>query len=128
VLEAQARAIVKQARKIAGSNPDAAAATGALAQAAADERAVLTSHDTAMARAGDAAARLNVYIETLHARGAMKEFTKAYRRHRLAAAASGKGFMSFAIAELRRALIPLLVGGRAIGPTSSLFAEIFDRT
>jgi hypothetical protein len=38
----------------------------------------------------------------------MKEFTKAYRRHRLAAADRGEGFMTFKIAEarLRKALTP----------------------
>jgi hypothetical protein len=127
VLEPQARAIVKQARKIADSNANAATAAKALAQAAADQRVTLTPHDTAMTRAGASAKWLDAYIENLRARGAMKEFTKAYKRHRLAAAASGHGFMSFAVAEqrLRRALIPLLMGGGTIGPTSSLFNEIF---
>jgi hypothetical protein len=126
--ETNARAIVTQARRDAGRNPDAATATRALAQAAADQRVTLTPHHVAMARAGEATRRLDAYIESLRARGAMKEFTKAYRRQRLAAAASGKGFMTFAVAELRlrRALIPLLIGGRAVGPTSSLFAEIFE--
>jgi hypothetical protein len=56
----------------------------------------------------------------------MREFTKAYRRHRLAAADRGEGLMAFKIAEqrLRRALIPLLTGG-TVGTTSSLFAEVF---
>jgi hypothetical protein len=51
------------------------------------------------------------------------------RRHRLAAMDRGEGFRPFKIAEarLRRALIPLLVGGRTIGPTQSLFAQIFDQ-
>jgi hypothetical protein len=58
----------------------------------------------------------------------MKEFTKAYRRHRLAATARGEDFMSFAVAEarLRTALIPLLVGGKQ-AITQSLFAEVFER-
>jgi hypothetical protein len=45
----------------------------------------------------------------------------------MAAMASGKGFMAYRIAEarLRRALIPLLVGG-TIRPAQSLFAQIFE--
>jgi hypothetical protein len=75
----------------------------------------------------DAAKRLDACVEGLRARGAMREFTKAYRRHRLAAMERGEGFMTFKTAEarLRKALIPLLVGGRTIGPTQSLFAQIF---
>jgi hypothetical protein len=40
----------------------------------------------------------------------MREFTKTYKRRRLAAGLRGEGFMSYAVAELRlrRALIPLL--------------------
>jgi hypothetical protein len=80
-----------------------------------------------MARAADAAKRLDGYIEQLRARGAMKEFTRAYRRHRMAATARGEGFMPFATAELRfkRALIPLLMNGGQPLVGQSLFAEIF---
>jgi hypothetical protein len=65
----------------------------------------------------------------LRARGAIKEFTKAYRLRRMAAKTRGEGFMSFKVAEarLRLALIPLLVGGQNVGRVQSLFAEIFDR-
>jgi hypothetical protein len=92
-------------------------------------RATLTPHDVALSRAANAAERLDRYVDSLRARGAMKEFTKAYRRHRLAATARGEGFMSFAVAEtrLRLALIPLLIGGGTVGPTQSLFANIFDQ-
>jgi hypothetical protein len=124
-MQSDARAVVTLARKLAG-NGDAIAA---LHRAASEKRATLTPHDTVMARAGDAAKRLDAYIDGLRARGAMKEFTKAYRRHRLAAMERGEGFMTFKIAEarLRKALIPLLVGGRTIGPTQSLFAQVFDQ-
>jgi hypothetical protein len=119
-MAADARAVVTLARKLDGD------AVEALRQAAKEKRATLTPHDTAMMRAADAAKRLDAYIEGLRARGAMKEFTKAYRRHRLAAADRGEGFMSFANAEarLRKALIPRLIGG-TVGTTSSLFAEVF---
>jgi hypothetical protein len=66
-----------------------------------DHRAVLTPHDNAISRAGASAKRLDAYIENLRARGAMREFTKTYKRRRLAAAAQGEGFMTFAVAELR---------------------------
>ena len=42
-----------------------------LVQAAADQRVTLTPHDAAMARAGDAAGRIEQYIESLRARGVM---------------------------------------------------------
>jgi hypothetical protein len=127
VLEPHARAIAKQARKIAGSNPDAIKAARALAQAAADQRATLTPHQAAIGRAGEAATKLDRYLESLHGTGILKEFNRAYRQRRMAAMASGKGFMAYRIAEarLRRALIPLLVGGGTIRPAQTLFAQIF---
>ena len=127
VLEPQARAIVKQARKIAGSSPDAGTAARALAQAAAEQRATLTPHHVAIGRAGEAATKLHRYLESLHGTGILKEFNRAYRQRRMAAMASGKGFMAYRIAEarLRHALIPLLVGG-TIRPAQSLFAQIFE--
>jgi hypothetical protein len=58
----------------------------------------------------------------------MREFTKMYKRRRLAAGLRGEGFMSYGNAELRlrRALIPLLMGGGKPAVGASLFAEIFD--
>jgi hypothetical protein len=99
-----------------------------VAQAAADHRVVLTPHDVAMSRTGEMAKKLDTYIESLRARGAMREFTKAYKRHRVAAAERGEGFMSFKIAEqrFRRALIPLLMNGGQPVAGASLFAQIFD--
>jgi hypothetical protein len=80
-----------------------------------------------MKRAGDAARRIEEYVESMRAAGAMREFTRAYKARRLAASTQGKGFMSFAVAEgrLRRALISRLVGGQNAGPARSMFAEIF---
>jgi hypothetical protein len=125
---AQAKPLVRLARKQAGRQPDISAASAALARAATALRVTLTPNDVAMARAGEAATKLNRYIDGLRGTGVLKEFTRAYRRHRLAATARGEGFMSFAVAEarLRLALIPLLVGGETVGPTQSLFANIFD--
>ncbi len=127
--ETHARAIVKQARRDAGRNPDAASAARALAQAAADHRQTLTPNDVAISRARDAAGRIDSYLKAMMANGTLREFNRAFKLRRMAAMARGEGFMSFATAtaRLRRALIPLLVNGRTIGPAQSLFAEIFDR-
>jgi hypothetical protein len=124
---AQAAPLARLARKEAGRHPDVATARAALARAAGALRATLTPHHVAIERAGEAAAKLNRYMDGLRGTGVLKEFTKAYRRHRLAAAERGEGFMSFGNAEarLRKALIPLLVGGQNVGPVQSLFAEIF---
>ena len=123
-MQSDARAVVTLARKLAG-NGDAIAA---LHRAASEKRATLTPHGTAMIRAADAAMRLDAYIEALRARGAMRELTKAYRRRRLAAMERGEGFMPFKTAEarLRKALIPLLVGGGTVGSAQSLFAQILE--
>ncbi len=125
IAEVNARTVVRQARKLAGESPDAATAARALAQAAADQRVTLTAHDLAMSRAGQAASRIELYIDSMRAKGVMREFTRAYTRRRTAAAANGQGFMSYAVAEarLRKALIPLLVGGQNVGPSQSLFEQ-----
>jgi hypothetical protein len=121
-----ATAISRQARKHAGVSPDAVTAGRALARAATDQRVTLTPHDVAMSRAGQAAGRIEEYIESLRQTGKMREFTRAYKAKRMAAATQGKGFMSYAAAEgrLRVALVSLLVGGRTVAP-ESLFAQIF---
>jgi hypothetical protein len=129
IMEVDAKPVVASARKIAGKGSGGDAAVAALHRAANDLRAVLTPHDVAMSRAGHAAGRIEEYMASMRARGAMQEFTRAYKRRRAEAAANGKGFMSCAVAEarLRRALIPRLIGGQNVGPAQSLFAEIFDR-
>jgi hypothetical protein len=126
---AQAKPLVRRARKHAGRHPDSAAASAALAQAASDHRATLTPHVTAMTRAGAAAERLDAYVASLRSRGAMKEFTRTYRERRMAAAERGEGFMSYKNAELRlrRALIPMLLNGVPPAMGQSFFAEIFRR-
>jgi hypothetical protein len=101
-MAADARAVVTLARKIAGGHRTNTEgnhgishdgdAVEALHQAATERRATLTPHDVAISRAGEAAKRLDAYIESLRTRGAMREFTKAYRRHRLAAADRGDRF------------------------------------
>jgi hypothetical protein len=127
--EADARAVMRKARRIAGRSPDIAKAETALVEAAAGFKVTLTDHGTAMIRAGQAAERIERFVETLRASGKMREFTRAYKRRHMAATARGEGFMSYQNAELRlrRALIPLLQGGRTNGPVQSLFSHIFDQ-
>src|SRR5437879_6258403 len=97
--ETQALAIVRQARRDAGRSPDAATVARAVAQAAADHRQTLTPHDAAISRAGDAATRLDRYMESLRGRGVLKEFNRAFKLRRMAATACGEGFMAYKVAE-----------------------------
>jgi hypothetical protein len=124
--EDKARQVMRKARKLAGKRPDIGTAMAALHQAASDLKVTLTEHATVMMRAGEAAKRLDAFIAQLRARGAMREFTKMFKRRRLAAGLRGEGFMSYAVAELRlrRALVPLLQGGGNVH-TATLFADVF---
>jgi hypothetical protein len=128
--EAEAPLVLKAARRIAGRKPDIAQAENALYRAAADQRVTLTEHATAMMRAGDAAAKLDAYLASLKGTGLLSELNKAYRRKRMAAQLRGEGYMSYGTVMLRfkKALIPMLLqNGATVGPTQSLFAQIFDR-
>jgi hypothetical protein len=127
IIATEAKPIVRQARKLAGPRPDIATTEAALHEAASSLRSTLTPHAAAIQRARKASQKLDGYLESLRWSGKMREFTRAYKQRRMAATASGQGFMTYAVAELRlrQALIPLLVGGRSIGPVRSLFAEIF---
>jgi hypothetical protein len=129
IMEVDAKPVVALARKIAGKGAGGDAAISALHEAASDIRATLTAHSVAISRAANAAARIEEYIDNLHARGAMRIFTKGYKVRRLAAKQRGENFMTYRAAELRlrRALVPLLVGGQGVGPVQALFAEVFDR-
>jgi hypothetical protein len=122
-----ARAVVVLARKIAGRAPDFATAEAAIIEAARQKRATLTSGQVAIERASVAAGRLNVYFEQMRKSGQLQVFNQIYRRRRLEAVACGRGFMSWscAMARLRSALIPLLIGGGQPAAGSSLFAEVF---
>jgi hypothetical protein len=127
IMEVDAKPVVTSARKIAGKGAGGDAAVAALHRAATDLRAVLTPNDVAMTRAGNAAAKLDRYLDSLQGSGALREFTRMYKRRRTEAKAAGLGFMKYKNAELRlrRALVPLLVSGQNVGPAQSLFAEIF---
>jgi hypothetical protein len=126
---AQAKPLVRLARKQAGRHPNTATASATLARAAAALRVLLTPHNAAMTRAGDAAARLNNFMDSLRGTGRLKEFNRMFKSRRMEATLNGQGFMTYAVAEarLRKALIPYLIGGRTIGPVQTLFEQIFDR-
>jgi hypothetical protein len=128
IMEVDAKPVVALARKIAGKGAGGNAAISALHQAAADIRATLTAHSVAISRAANAAARIEEYIDNMHARGAMREFTKGYKVRRLAAKQRGENFMTYRAAELRlrRALVPLLVSGQGVGPVQALFSQVFN--
>jgi hypothetical protein len=97
--QAQARSVAARARAIMGDNPDTDAAISALQEAATECRVTLTPNDVVMARAANAARKLDEYFLSVRGTGTLKEFSKAYRRRRLAAKADGRGFMSCKIAE-----------------------------
>jgi hypothetical protein len=123
----QALPLARRARRHAGrGRVDPETRLAALHQAAADLHVTLTPHAVAISKAGEAAAKLNQYMDQLDRTGALRAFKKSYRQYRLAAAARGEGFLSFKNAELRlrRALVPYLIGNKPIAP-GSLFAEIF---
>ena len=82
-----APSIVRQARHDAGRSPDAARAGRALAQAAVDHRQTLTPHDVTIERAGNAATKLDRYMESLRGSGVLAEFNRQYKRRRIEAAA-----------------------------------------
>jgi hypothetical protein len=61
IMEVDAKPVVTSARKIAGKSQGAAEAIAALHRAASDKRAMLTPHDVAMARAGNATATKPIF-------------------------------------------------------------------
>ncbi len=60
---AKARSVATRARHIAGDNPDVDEAISAVREAAANSQATLTEHDIAVSRAGEAAKRLDRFME-----------------------------------------------------------------
>jgi hypothetical protein len=116
--------VARRARQHAGDDPDPATAEAALAQAAADYRVTLTPHATAMARARNAAARIDSQLDAMMSGGGLRVFNAEYKRRREAA---GGKFMSYKAAQmrLRQAIVPHLIEGRSIN--RSLFEQIFGR-
>jgi hypothetical protein len=125
--EAQAIAVTRKARKYAGDRPDGPMAMNALARAAASQRATLTADHIAIARAGDAAERIEQHIAALRKSGGLTQFNAEFKRRRSEARAAGHGFMSYstATARLRSAMVERLVGRDAVGPVGQLFEKIF---
>jgi hypothetical protein len=125
---ADAKPVVACARRIAGKNQNVDDAVVSLRKAAVECRATLTPHGVAISRARVAAERLDAFMSSMRGTGVLKEFTRTYKRRRIAAAERGKGFMSYKVAELRfkRALIPLLMSGGKPPIGTSFFSAIFD--
>ena len=91
-------------------------------------RTTLTPHDVVMARAANAAERLDKLMASMRGTGVLKEFNRAYKRRREAAFARGERFMLYkvALARLRTAMIPILMNGGNPVLGASLFAQVFD--
>ena len=83
----------------------------------------LTPDDVAIRRAGDSMKRLDAMVETMRRDGTLRVFNARYQAGRAAAAAEGKGFMSFgvAMARFKKALIPMLQSGK---PISGVFEDV----
>jgi hypothetical protein len=110
------------ARRLAGANPHGDEAIAALRQAAAESRATLTPHATAMGRAGGAAQRLDEYMSSLRV-----DRRAARIQPRVQTAATARRLLTFKTAEarLRTALIPLLMNAGKPTVGASLFAQVF---
>ena len=129
IMVANAKPVVKLARKLAGKDPDAGEAEGALRRATVECRATLTAHDVAVARAGAAAAhRLDEHLSSVRGTGTLREFNRAFKLRREAAMANGHRFTPYkvALARLRSAMIPVLMNGGQPTLGASLFATVFE--
>lgn len=124
----KARQIVRKTRKHAGADPDRATMAKALHHVARLERVGITPDAVAINRAEAASQQLDEYLERLRKCGAMRDFTRMFKRARFAAGLRGEGFMNWHTAELRlrRALIPVLASGTV--KAAGLFAEVLGLT
>jgi hypothetical protein len=127
IMAANAKPLVKLARKLAGKSPDAGEAEGALRRATVECRSTLTAHDVAMARAGAAARRLDEYLSSARGTGTLREFNRTFKSRRAAAMAAGRGFMPYrtALTRLRLALVPILIAGGKPAAGATLLSQIF---
>jgi len=119
-------AVSRQARREAGATPEVSIMLAALRQAAADHQAVLTPHETAIERAGDAAVRIDAFVDSMRRSGGLQVFNRHFKAAKAAAAARGEGFMSYTVALSRlRAQVGarLAAGGDVYAP--GLMAEVF---
>jgi hypothetical protein len=103
----------------------AATAEAALHGATAATRVVLTAHAVAMGRAEAGAKRLDDYLGGLRGTGVLAGFNREFKKRRMAAAATGEGYMTYskALARLRAALV--LIAARNLRPGGS--RKFFDR-
>lgn len=108
--------LVRHARKDSGDIPAAARELGV----------PVTAHHVAMQRAGAAVARIDAALAEAKRCGTMRFFNAEYRRRRQAAAAIGRGFMTYgrAMVRLRRAIAGVIAAGGAI--STSLVVQVFD--
>jgi hypothetical protein len=125
--EASAIAVSRQARKIAGNGGGIAGMTAALREAAADHGVTLTENAVAIERAGEAAARIESFMDSLKGTGRLKAFNMTYEAAKAAAAARGDGYMSYTVAlgRLRAAISARLAGGGNVYE-AGLLAEVFS--
>jgi hypothetical protein len=86
----------------------------------------LTPHSAVIERASAAVARIDAGLTSAQGRGALAFFNTEYRRRRLAAAAAGKGFMSYSVAmtRLRQAIADAIAAGGRI--EVSLMLQVFS--
>jgi hypothetical protein len=112
----QARLVAKEAQRNGGNIP-AAGATLATP---------LTTHDAVLERATAAVARIEAGLRSAQGRGALAFFNSEYRRRRLAAAAAGKGFMTYrtALARLRGVIAGSIAAGGRI--ETALVFQVFE--
>jgi hypothetical protein len=68
-----------------GASPDLSTVTAALHASAASAGATLTLNGIAIARATDAAERLDSYIDAMRRSGTLKEFNRQFKRRRMEA-------------------------------------------
>jgi hypothetical protein len=90
-MAADAKPVVKVARRLAGKDQNVGDAVVSLKKAAVECRATLTPHDVAISRVAGAARRLDEYLTSLKGTRTLKAFTHTYRLQRVAAAERGKG-------------------------------------
>jgi hypothetical protein len=113
-LEAQAGAVVKRARR---DGDGILAAAGALG-------IPLTAHASLINRAKAASGRIDAALCKAQRGGDLGFFNSEYRARRQAAAAAGRGFMSYQAAQGR--LRSAIAGVAAGQVTTDLLARVFD--
>jgi len=96
-----------------------------VAAAAARLHTPLTPHATVAERATEAVDRIDCTLNAARLRGDLAFFNGTYKARRAAAAAQGRGFMSYGVAlrRLRKAVASVAANGGAV--TRSLMLDVF---